>query len=154
MEFKFYEMGGPIELRYVFSCVGNKACCSAYWIDGTYNLDLDMVPIDPQRITGSLCQYMLKTLSKLHQDDVSSLIKVHISSLSRFINLVVKIGYEKLDKRLKLKMLMCLHEGVGMWKAMFTNLVHYEDKELKQQIKEIARYIIILEVILYDYLSN
>jgi len=150
MELKSYEMGGPVDLRFVFSRVGIKGYCSAYWTDGTYSLDLDFCPLDSQRMTGSLCQYMLKTLSKLHGNNVSILVKNHITNLSRFINLVVKIGYEKMNNQLKIRLLICMHEGVTLWKNLMQNLVEYEISEVKIQIKEIARYIIMLEMILYD----
>jgi hypothetical protein len=151
MEIKQYEFGGICELRIVFSFVGTKACCSAYWRDGRYNLDQEVLPANPTKITGSLCQYMLKTLSKISHTEVSEIIKAHISDISRFIHLIVKIGYEKMNVQLKYRLLVCMQQGINMWKILITRLVGYEESEFKEQVKEISRYIIILEVMLQDF---
>lgn len=152
MEVKIYEMGGISELRIVFSFVGSKACCSSFWRNGRYNLDQDVLPVDHTKITGSLCQYMLKTLSKISSTEVSEVIKAHIREVSRYIQLLVRIGYDKLTYELKHRIVLCLHDGIMMWKTLFEKLVAYEELELREQVKEISRYIIVLEVILQDFL--
>lgn len=155
VEIKFYEIGGPSELRFVFSFREKIASCSAFWKNNVYNLDIEVLPVDATKITGTLCQYMLKTLSKLTQNnEVTDLIRSHVTEMSGYINLMVRIGYEKFDKSLKNRLLICMQKGISLWKNLIRCLTSWADAEFKNQVIEIVRYIIIYEVILFDYFTE
>lgn len=153
MEIKYYYLGGISELRFSVNFTESKICVSAVWANGRYNLDQEVLPLNPEKITGSLCQYMLKTLTKLNDDHGSDIIRDHVRNINKYIQLMMKIGYEKLDRNLKNRLCICMQQGYLMWKSIMQGLIEYSEDEFRSQVKEISRYIIILEVVLLDYFT-
>lgn len=151
MQFSEYEFGGRRHCRFLINFYNETCHCSAFWDGNEFHLVTKLLPIDPNKISGSFCQYVLAILGKV---SIGEVMKNHVNDLTRYVTLLERIGYTKFDLKLKLRLLSSLRSGIHIWKAYLSDEIGLDDHMYLRTVKKVCRYLMIYELILYDVTSK